>query len=255
MMIFLFPMPSKRKGESASDVQTSPQQYVVNTRTDKAVFIVALTTFFTFLLLFLLPIRSLGIRTIWLLYPNVLLAIGCFGFLIRTRSDIGEDLLLHSVLFGSAATATYLPMDWGFSKKVRFIIYRSTDFFGNVTTPIGLILTWVILATLAIYFYHRLQMFGLHQWVASGITGVAVALGSVIIYGLGKELWEWNVLRVGSIPHIASVPIFIPITFMLTFILCPYYFYRKQPALLAGIRCGLFMGIVMIISYIILWRI
>lgn len=230
----------------------------MNLKTDKAVLTVALTTFLTFLLVFLLPIRSLKIRVIWLLYPNLLLAIGWFVYLIRTRPNIAEneseDILWQSVLFSFTAIATYLPMDWLFSKKVRLIIYRSSDFFGNVTTPIGLILTWVLLVTLAVYCYHRLQMFGLHRFVASGITGITAAVGSVVIYGLGKELWEWNALRVDHIPNIAAVPIFMPITFLLTYILCPYYYHRKQPALIAGMRCGLFMGITMFLSFIVFWR-
>lgn len=223
-------------------------------KTDKAVLIVALITVFTFLLVFLLPVRSVGIRTIWLLYPNVLFAIGLFGYLIRRHPDLDDGILWHSVLFGLATTVTYLPMDWLFSKKVRLIIYRSSDFFENVTTPIGLILTWVILATLAVYCYQRLQMFALPRFIASGITGIAASIGCIGIYELGKELWVWNELRVGNIPHIASVPIFMPITFLLAFTLCPYYFHRKQHPIIAGIRCGLFMGIVMFLSYLVFWR-
>ena len=224
-------------------------------KTDKAVFTVALTTILTFLLVFLLPIRSVGIRTIWLLYPNLLLAIGWFGYLIYRHSDLDDGLLWESILFGLSATATYLPMDWLFSKKVRFIIYRSSDFLENVTTPIGLILTWVILATLAVYCYQRLQMSGLHPLIASGITGITTSIGCAVIYELGKELWIWNQLRVENIPQIASVPIFMPITFLLTFTLLPYYFHRKQHPLIAGIRCGLFMGIVMFLSYFVSWKI
>ena len=228
-------------------------------KTDRAVFTVAWTTFLTFLLLFLLPIRSLGISAIWWLYPNLLIAIGWFGYLIQLNrnftADESSQLLFHSVLFGAAATATYLPMDWLFSRKLQFIVYTSYDFLINVTTPIGMIMTWVLFVTLAVYCYHRLQMFGLHSFVASGIIGIAAAIGSIVIYGLGKELWVWNVLRVDNIPHIATVPIFIPITFFLTYILCPYYFHRKQHALIAGIRCGLFMGIVMFLSFLIFWRI
>lgn len=224
-------------------------------KTDKAVFTVALTTILTFLLVFLLPIRSVGIRTIWLLYPNLLLGIGWFGYLIYRHPELDEGILWENVLFGISATATYLPMDWLFSQKVRFIIYRSSDFFGNVTTPIGLILTWGILATLTVYCYQRLQMSGLHHFIASGITGIVASIGGVGIYGLGQELWIWNELRVGNIPQIASVPIFMPITFLLTFTLLPYYFHRKQHPLIAGIRCGLFMGIVMFLSYFVSWKI
>jgi hypothetical protein len=183
------------------------------------------------------------------------LAIGWLGYLIYRHPELDEGILWKSVLFGHSATATYLPMDWLFSKKVRFIIYRSSDFLGNVTTPIGLILTWVILATLTVYCYQRLQMSGLHYFIASGIIGVVTSIGSVGMYGLGKELWIWNLLRVENIPHIASVPIFMPIAFLLTFTLLPYYFYRKQHPLIAGIRCGLFMGIVMFLSYFVSWKI
>lgn len=227
-------------------------------KTDRAVLTVAFTTFLTFLLLFLLPIRSLGIGAIWWLYPNLLFAIGWFGYLIQLNRNTAEDessqLLFHSVLFGSAATATYLPLDWLFSRKLQFIVYTSYDFWVNVTTPIGLIMTWVLFATLAVYCYHRLEMFGLHRFAASGIIGIVAAIGSIVIYGLGKELWEWNVLRVDNIPHIATVPIFIPITFLLTYTLYPYYFHRRQHPLIAGIRCGLFMGIIMFLSFFVFWR-
>ena len=227
-------------------------------KTDKAVLTVVFTTFLTFLLLFLLPIKSLGIDAIWWLYPNLLLAIGWFGYLIRLNRNISDDesslLLLRSVLFGTAATVTYLPIDWILSRKLLLIIYESLDFLENVTTPIGLIMTWGLLATLSIYCYHRLQMIGMYPFVASGIIGVASAIGSIAIYGLGKELWEWNDLLVENIPNIASVPIFVPITFFLTYILCPYYFHRKQHALIAGIRCGLFMGILMFLSFFLFWK-
>lgn len=227
-------------------------------KTDKPVFTVALTTLLTFLILFFVPVRSLGIKPIWWLYPNILLAIIWFAYLIRLQPGNTEDessqLLLRSVLFGCAATATYLPLDWLFSRKVQFIVYHSLDFLGNVTTPIGIILSWVIFATVYVYCYHRFQMFGLHPFVASSMTGCAAAIGSVIIYGLGKELWVWNPLRLENIPIIASVPIFVPITYFLTFALYPYYFHRRQHALIAGIRCGLFLGIVMFLSFLLFRR-
>ena len=227
-------------------------------RTDKLVFTVALTTLLTFLLLFFVPVRSFGIKPIWLLYPNILLAIIWFVYLILLQPDNTEDeffqLLLSSVMFGCATTLTYLPLDWLFSRRVQFIVYHSLDFLGNVTTPIAIILSWVIFGTVYVYCYHRFQMFGLHPFVASSITGCAAAIGGVIIYGLGKELWVWNPLRLENIPIIASVPIFVPVTYLLTFTLYPYYFYRKQHAIIAGIRCGIFLGIVMFLSFLFFRR-
>ena len=231
----------------------------VKIRTDKPIFIVAFTSLLTFLLLFFVPVRSLGIKPIWLLYPNLLLAIIWFVYLIRLQSDNTQDessnLLLRCVLFGCAATVTYLPMDWLFSRRVQFIVYHSLDFLGNVTTPIGIILSWAIFATVYVYCYHRLQMVGLPPFVASSIIGGAAAIGSVVIYGLGKELWVWNPLRIENIPTIASVPIFVPITYLLTFTLYPYYYHRKQHPIIAGIRCGLFLGLVMFLSFLLFLRI
>lgn len=229
-------------------------------KTDKAILSVVFTTFLTFLLLFFLPIRSLGIGAIWCLYPNLLLATAWLGYLIRIQHRIKEvessPILYHSVLFGLAATAIFIPMDRLFSRhgKLLFIIYSSPDFLGNVTTPVGLIMTWVLFATLAIYCYLRLEMLGFHRFVASSIVGFVAAIGSIAIYALGKELWMWNSLRVNQISNIMTVPIFIPFTYLLTFVMCPYYFYRKQHPLVAGMRCGLFLGIMMFLSFMVLWR-
>ena len=233
-------------------------------QTDKSVLTVACTTFLTFLLLFLLQDKLVGkIGAIWLLYPNVLLVFGWFGYLIWRQRETSQ-ILFHSVLFGFATALTYLPIDWLFSRKMYLIIYRSTDFLANVTTPIGLILTWMVFATLAVYCYHRLQQHGLPRFVASVITGAAAGLGSIVIYGLGPALWEWNALRVGNIAKIATVPVFVPLTFLLTYTLCPYYFHvsrsgagayvQQQTALVAGIRCGLFMGALMFLSFLVLYR-
>ena len=229
-------------------------------KTDKAILAVVFTTFLTFLLLFLLPIRSIGIGAVWWLYPNLLLAICWFGYLIRYQKELTDvdssRLLFHSVLFGLATTVTFLPMDRLFSRhgKLQFIIYRSPDFFGNVMTPMGIILTWVLFVTLVIYCYHRLDMIGIHRFIASTIIGVIAAISSIIIYRMGEDLWIWNSLRVDDMPNILTVPIFVPITFLLTFLLSPYYFHQKQHPLVAGMRCGLFMGIVMFLSFIIFWK-
>lgn len=229
-------------------------------KTDKVILAVVFTTFLTFLLLFLLPIRSMGIEAIWWLYPNLFLAICWFGYLIIYQKEITDvdssQLLFNSVLFGLATTATFLPMDRLFSRhgNLQFIVYRSTDFFGNIMTPVGIILTWVLFATILIYCYHRLHMIGLHRFLASTIIGAIAAIGSIVIYRMGENLWIWNSLRIDDMFNILTVPIFVPITFLLTFLLCPYYFHRQQHPLVAGLRCGLFMGIVMFLSYMIQWR-
>lgn len=85
--------------------------------------------------------------------------------------------------------------------------------------------------------------------LAAGVTGIGVAVGSIVIYVLGGvHLWEWNAIPMDRIPKIASVPIFVPLAFLFTFLLCPSLFgvagssLRKQHAGVAGIRCGIFIG-------------
>ena len=85
--------------------------------------------------------------------------------------------------------------------------------------------------------------------LAAGATGIGAAVGSIVIYALGaSHLWLWNAAQVDRIPQIASVPVFVPVAFLLTFLLCPYFFgvvnsfLREQHVSVAGIRCGIFMG-------------
>ena len=218
----------------------------MRSKTDRAVFAVTGITLLTFLI-------ASRIGSIWLLYPNVLIAVALFSYCIW-RIDEDSSLLLSSSLFGLATVLTYVPMDWLFSRKARLIFYLRPDFLSDLTTPIGLILNWVVFATLAAYCYQRLVVifqtrFGetfdrrieeiepidaeqRHRWMgflciqglAAGVTGIGAALGSIVIYGLGGvHLWVWNAAEIDRIPQIASVPAFLPVSFFFTFLLCPYF--------------------------------
>ncbi|RKU27791.1 hypothetical protein C6499_11185 [Candidatus Poribacteria bacterium] len=237
-------------------------------KTDKVVFAVTGTTLLTFLI-----VSRIG--TIWILYPNVLIAI---FLLFYSLWQIDEDtsLLSNSAIFGCITVLTYAPMDWLFSWKAHLIAYRDPDFFGNVTTPIAIILNWMVFATLAAYCYQRLVAIFQTRFetesdapkvgriatamLATVITGIGAAVGSIVIYGLGGvHLWLWNALRIDHIPQIASVPIFLPLAFLFTFLLCPYFFgvagnfLRAQHAGLAGIRCGIFMGAFQFLSFLLFY--
>ena len=240
----------------------------MGTKTDKAVFAVTGTTLLTFLI-------ASRIGTIWILYPNVLIATSlCVYCIWQINED--DSLLLSSSIFGIATTLTYVPMDWLFSRKALLIFYLRPDLLTNLTTPIGIILNWIVFATLAAYCYQRLTMifrirfapetdnprigFTGAAMLAAGVTGIGAAVGSNIIYAFGEShLWLWNATQVDRIPQIASVPVFVPVSFLVTFLLCPYFFgvaggfLREQHAGVAGIRCGIFMGALQFFSFLLFY--
>lgn len=240
-------------------------------KTDKAVFAVTGTTLLTFLI-------ASRIGTIWILYPNVLVAAILCVYCIR-RIDEDASLLLRSSIFGIATTLTYVPMDWLFSRKAHLVFYLRSDFLADLTTPIGIILNWIVFAMLAAYCYQRLAMIFRTRFastagnsrtgsmgtamLAAGVTGIGAAVGSNIIYAFGEShLWVWNATQVDRIPQIASVPVFVPVSFLVTFLLCPYFFGiaggfpREQHAGVAGIRCGIFMGALQFFGFLLfyLWK-
>ena len=237
-------------------------------KTDRAAFTVTGTTLLTFLI-------ASRIGTIWILYPNILIAAVLCVYRIR-RTDEDASLLLSSSIFGIATTLTYVPMDWLFSRKAHLVFYLHPDFLADLTTPIGIILNWIVFATLAGYCYQRLAMifrtrfasedgnvkigFTGTAMLASGVTGIGAGVGSNIIYAFGEShLWVWNATQVERIPQIASVPVFVPVSFLVTFLLCPYFFGvangfpREQHAGIAGIRCGIFMGALQFFSFLLFY--
>ncbi|MDE0399985.1 MAG: hypothetical protein OXL96_19495 [Candidatus Poribacteria bacterium] len=240
----------------------------MGTKTDKSVFAVTGTTLLTFLI-------ASRIGTIWILYPNVLIAVSLF-FYCNRQTDEDVSHLSSSAIFGLATVLMYAPIDWFFSWKMHLILYRRPDFWGNTMTPIAIILNWVVFATLAAYCYQRFasifqtrfasepensrsRLIGTAM-LAAGVTGIGVAFGSIVIYTLsGVHLWEWNALQMDRIPQIASVPVFVPIAFLITFLLCPYFFgiansfLREQHAGVAGIRCGIFMGALQFLSFLLFY--
>ena len=240
----------------------------MRTKANTAVFTVTGTTLLTFFI-------ASRIGTIWILYPNVLIATVLFVYCIW-QTDEDASLLSSSSVFGIATTLTYVPIDWLFSRKVHLIFYLRSDFLADQTTPIGLILNWVVFATLAAYYYQRLAMIFRNRFVsesgspkigfigtamlAAGITSIVAVVGSTLIYEFGASyLWTWNATQVDLIPHIASVPVFMPVSFLFTFLLCPYFFgvdgsfLREQHAGVAGIRCGIFMGALQFFGFLLFY--
>lgn len=240
-------------------------------KTDRAIFAVTGTTFLTFLIA-----GQLG--SIWGLYPNLFVATFLFGYYTR-RLDEDTALLSSSAVFGLATTLIYLPMDWLLSREARLIFYLRPDFLANLTTPVGILLNWVVCATLAAYGYLRLTQVLRTRFavdtetpkiggtgtaiLAAGLTAGGAAIGSTLIYAFGEsQLWIWNAAQVDRIPEIAGVPVFVPVSFFFTFLLSPYFFGiaggfpRAYPAAVAGIRCGIFLGALQFLSFLLFyaWR-
>lgn len=240
----------------------------MGSKTDRVVYVVTGTTLLTFLI-------ANRIGTIWILYPNVVIAVTLFLYCVR-QTDEDVSLLSSSAIFGFATTLTYVPLDWLFSRKARLIFYLRSDFFANVTTPIAIILNWVVFATLAAYCYQRLTTVFQTRFasgsesprlgfmgaatLAAGLISIGAAIGSTVIYALGEShLWIWNAAQVDRMPQIASVPVFMPLAFLLTFLLCPYFFgvansfLREQHTGVAGIRCGIFMGALQFLCFLLFY--
>ena len=237
-------------------------------KTDKSVFVVTGATLLTFLI-------ASRIGTIWILYPNVLIAVSLFFYCIR-QTDEDTSLLSSSSIFGLVTVLVYAPIDWLFFHKAYLIFYLRSDFLTNTTTPIAIILNWVVFVTLAAYFYQRLAAICQTRFasdpenpsggsigtamLAAGATGIGAAVGSIVIYALGaSHLWLWNATEVDRIPQIVSVPVFVPIAFLITFLLCPSFFgvansfLREQHPGVAGIRCGIIMGALQFLSFLLFY--
>ena len=240
----------------------------MGTKTDKSVFAVTGTTLLTFLI-------ASRIGTIWILYPNVLIAVSLFVYCVR-QTDEDTSLLSSSSIFGLATVLVYAPIEWLFFRKAHIIFYLDSDFLANTTTPIVIILNWVVFVTLAAYFYQRFAAICQTRFasnpenpsggpigtamLAAGVTGIGAAVGSVVIYALGaSHLWLWNAAEVDRIPQIASVPIFMPLAFLITFLLCPSFFgvansfLKGQHPGVAGIRCGIFIGALQFFCFLLFY--
>jgi hypothetical protein len=212
------------------------------TQTDKAVLIACGTTFLTFLM-------NAKLGSIWILYLNVFMTACVFGYAIRQWDEFSH--LSRSVIFGVSASITYTPVDWLLSRQVRLIFYLRSDIPWMFAVPLSLLLMWMVAITVSIYLYQRLNSMGSRSYISAGITGIAVFVGSTVLDQFGSaRLWNWNAMLLKDSTYIGSVPIFVPIALFLTFLLSPYYFYRHH-IIVAGIRCGIFMGTMQFLCFVL----
>jgi hypothetical protein len=85
------------------------------------------------------------------------------------------------------------------------------------------------------------------------VVGSIAFVGGTIFDQFGSaRLWNWNAIRFSSFPYIGSVPVCVPIALALTFLLTPYYL-RRHHIVVGGIRCGLFIGIMQFLCFLLFY--
>jgi hypothetical protein len=212
------------------------------TQTDKAVITASITTFLTFLI-------NAKLGSIWLLYLNFLVVVGVFGYASRPWDQLSH--LTRSAIFGVIASITYIPLDWLFSRRVALLAYLSSGDIRIAAVPLSLLLTWMIVITIIIYIYHRFNAILERPYIPAMVVGSIAFVGGTIFDQFGSaRLWNWNAIRFSSFPYIGSVPVCVPIALALTFLLTPYYL-RRHHIVVGGIRCGLFIGIMQFLCFLL----
>ena len=215
---------------------------MIITQTDKAVIIASITTFLTFLI-------NAKLGSIWLLYLNVLVVVGVFAYASRPWDSLSN--LSRSAIFGVIASITYIPLDWLFSRRVVLLSYLSPRDIQIAAVPLSLLLTWMIAITIIIYIYHRLSAIWERTYIPALVVGGVAFVGSTIFDQFGSaRLWNWNAIRLSYFPYIGSVPVFVPVALALTFLLSPYYL-RRHHIVVGAIRCGLFIGIMQFLCFLL----
>ncbi len=226
------------------------QRMAIVSKTDKAV----ITTCGMMLLAFWLYSRF---ASLWIIHINFLIAAVLFGCGIWKERETSRHLE-RSVIFGVVASLTYLPLDWGLSHGIQFIIYLRSDLAVMPAAPLCVVFTWMIAITAIIYLYYRLNSVLGHSLISAGVAGIVAFFGVVVLdqFASAQFLWLWNSTPLAGkyrvdFPQIGSTPVFVPISLLLTFVLSPYYFYKRQHTIVAGIRCGVFMGTMLFCGFVV----
>jgi len=213
------------------------------TQTDKAVLIASIITFLTFLM-------NAKFGSIWLLYLNVLVVVGVFGYASRPWDPLSH--LSRSAIVGVIASITYIPLDLLFSEHVKLLSYLSLRDIRIAAVPLSLLLTWMVAITIIIYIYHRLNAIWDRPYIPAVIVGSIAFVGSTIFDQFGSaRLWNWNAMRFPDFPYIGSIPVCVPIGLALTFLLSPYYL--RSHIVVGAIRCGLFIGIMQFLCFLLFY--
>lgn len=216
--------------------------------------IAVITIYGMMLLAFWLYSRS---ASLWIIHINFVIAAVLFGYGIWKERETSRHLE-QSIIFGIVASLTYIPLDWGLSKGVQFIIYFRSDLAIMPAAPLCVVFSWMIAITSIIYLYFRLNSISAHSFISAGIAGIVAFVGVLVLdqFASARFLWHWNATPLAGkytvdFPQIGSTPVFVPVSLLLTFVLSPYYFYKRQHTIVAGIRCGVFMGTILFCGFVL----
>ena len=216
--------------------------------------IAVITVYGMTLLAFWLYSRS---ASLWFIHINFVIAAVIFGYGIWKERETLRHLE-QSVIFGVVASLTYIPLDWGLSRGVQFIIYLRSDLAIMPAAPLCVVFTWMIANSSIIYLYFRVNSITARSVISAGIAGIVAFVGVLVLdqFASARFLWHWNSTPLAGkytvdFPQIGSTPVFVPVSLLLTFVLSPYYFYKRQHTIVAGIRCGVFMGTMLFCGFVL----
>ena len=141
--------------------------------TDKAVSAAVGFTFFTFLI-------NVKLDSIIIVYLNAIVILGLFGYSIW-RLD-GLKILRKSLIIGTIAAVTYLPIDnlLGSLKSLGLITYLKHDLLLGIT-PLHIFLNWICLITIVLYFYQRLRGIFAKVYFPMLLTSIVAFVGSIVL--------------------------------------------------------------------------
>lgn len=216
-------------------------------------------TFITFVFFSTMFLVNILFSSDILLY---VVTIAVYAVLIYTsvRHDPSEKLR-QSVIVGSIGGFFYSFVNRLFveSQMISYLKGNSLNIYG---TPLSILLSLMYLVVVLLYLYQRLRAIFSRKYVASLLTGaISLVISFVFNYvGDKSRLWSWNAL-VPDIPLVLNTPLFVPLSFFLTFFLSPYilgigsisgrvegdsfwlrYIKAANNPIIGGVRCSIILS-------------
>jgi hypothetical protein len=174
--------------------------------------------------------------------------------------------LVRSLIMGGMVGVIYTFLD-NLLAEVSIINYLRSEDIKLLSTPISVILFWILLITTMLYIYHRLRSNFNRFIIPSIVTGSIAFLYSLLLFYLGdiSRQWVWNMRNPqigGDLVSIGPIPLYVPLALFVTFFSSPYivgvpgapkpdkdsgffenYFKVSSNVLSGGIRCTIVLSL------------